>query len=275
MENKKAIEEQVCDWLKKQGYPLEMQVASMLRGNNFCVRQATHYLDVETGKSREVDVLATDADPLGMAEIHFVVECKAGNKPWILFTSADTLYNYNRFFALGILSDGARRVLAEKKFDELEEALCWLGKDGRIGYNITEAFTNRTDNTSHAQNTVVKSCTFLLEDNEGWTPPLIFAFPAIVISAPLFECFLDEDGEVRLSPIDQGWVFFDPRIPEVNGTCIRVISQAGLSAYSSEVCAMKDNLHSVIANDVKRVWQEFIKTSGGKDSEGGHGDRLT
>ena len=54
MEN--DLEKRVADWLKTQGYPLEMRVASALREVGFDVSQSEYYNDPDTQTSREIDV---------------------------------------------------------------------------------------------------------------------------------------------------------------------------------------------------------------------------
>jgi hypothetical protein len=251
------LRDKVVTWLAEQGYPLEMRVAAAFRQTDLCCRQSTHYIDSETGKSREIDVIGTQAEPLGMAVIHFVAECKAATKPWVLFTSPHTLENFNRLFALGILSEEARAALSEKIRD-LPKSLLWFEKDGRIGYNLTEAFSNHADDAYGAANAVVKACLFLLRGNNSiHTPPLIFTFPTIIIGAPLYECFLGDDGQLNVAEIEQGWLFVDTHTPRPLSTCIRVIPLAALTRFATEIRDMKDSLQKLIADDVQRKWREF------------------
>jgi hypothetical protein len=72
----------VKEWLEKQGFLLEMKTAAAFRDAGFEVRQSSHYVDPDTGKSREIDVLARDPDFLGIVDIQFTIECKASKKPW-------------------------------------------------------------------------------------------------------------------------------------------------------------------------------------------------
>ena len=76
-----ALTDEVREWLERSGFPLEMQSAAAFRQAGFEVRQSSHYIDPENGKDRELDVLATDPDYIGVVQIHFVIECKSGKKP--------------------------------------------------------------------------------------------------------------------------------------------------------------------------------------------------
>jgi hypothetical protein len=60
----------VRKWLSEQGFPLEMKVAEAFR-SHFSVRQAQYYTDPESGKLREVDVVASQGRKSGAAYFEF------------------------------------------------------------------------------------------------------------------------------------------------------------------------------------------------------------
>jgi hypothetical protein len=66
-----SITKNVREWLEGEGFPLEMRVAAAFRKTGFDVRQSSFYMDPESGKGREIDVIATDPDYIGLVEIHF------------------------------------------------------------------------------------------------------------------------------------------------------------------------------------------------------------
>ena len=82
MTHKSDLSEKLAKWLSQHGYPLEMRVASIARKQTrFEIRQGWHYIDPERGSSREIDVVCTASEPKGIAEINFIIECKATTKP--------------------------------------------------------------------------------------------------------------------------------------------------------------------------------------------------
>jgi hypothetical protein len=151
-------------------------------------------------------------------------------------------------------------------------------KDGRIGYNLTEAFDKATaarnpratvgpNHAYEAAVSAVKASLFLHESTQGlFKPPLLFAFPSIVVDAPLFECFLGEDGKPEVAEINQGWLFLDAKIPNFFGTCIRVVSASALEQFSSEANETRRCLWRLIADDVQRWWQQFRSGQGARQS---------
>jgi hypothetical protein len=83
--------EQVLKWLNETGFPLEMTAASAFRQAGFEVQQSATYVDLQSEKGREIDVLASDPDLIGFIDLSVVVECKSSTKPWVVLTSNDAL----------------------------------------------------------------------------------------------------------------------------------------------------------------------------------------
>src|SRR2546427_333259 len=108
-----SVIDNLRNWLAQEGYPTEMKAAALLRAAGFEVHQGRHYVDPDTGKSREIDLVCKADDPHGIASVNLVAECKASAKPWVVFTSAHLLRGYNRFATYAILSDVARAALVQ------------------------------------------------------------------------------------------------------------------------------------------------------------------
>jgi len=251
--------DKVREWLEGEGFPLEMRTAAAFRSAGFEVRQSSYYLDPESGKGREIDVVATDPDTLGLVQIHVVIECKSGKTPWILLTSEDALSGYNRLFALGVLSQDALASLADRA-GELMNSFPWLRKSNRNGYALRRAFGGDSDVAYSAAMGVAKACGHLVRppDTE-WRAPFILAFPVIVVDTPLIECTLESNGHLRLEDISQGEFLFDTRLPHYSGCCIRVVTQAHISAFAREAKSAADELRAALKPDEekrKKAWRK-------------------
>jgi hypothetical protein len=217
----------VRERLEKQGFSLEMRTASAFRAAGFEVRQSSHYIDPETGKAREIDVLAIHPDFWGVVNIRFIVECKSSKHPWVLLNSPDTLA-YNRLFAFAAMSQKARHVLAEGVL--LERMLAkfpWFRKDGLTAYSMRQAFSDNDVAYAGAIG-VAKACESFVGEHEGKDDKfkfLDFGFPVIVIDAPLIRCLLAERGEIQLKEVDEGEFLFTAH---ERGVCIRVVTAQSL-----------------------------------------------
>lgn len=248
----------VREWLEGQGFSLEMRAAAAFRAAGFEVRQASHYLDPENSKSREIDVVAIDPDYLGVIGIHFAIECKSSKKPWVLLTSPHTLSGYNRLFAFGVLSEKASDALAEHLPDFID-TVPWLRKDGPAGYSFRHALSERPDIAFSAAVSVAKACEYLVRPtDQQYAAPLGFAFPVIVVDTPLIACSLEDDGGLRLTEIEQGEFLFFARLPRQFGSCIRVVTARALASFALEAKQAADRLRAALKPEKDRVvasWQ--------------------
>lgn len=240
------LKQKVADWLNKNGYPLEMRVASMIRKySDFAIRQGWHYIDVESGDSREIDIVCTAEVSSGVAEINFVIECKSTKKPWVLFTSDDAADSYHELNSFGIFSELARKELSTDYLSETrglsiedKDRIPWFKKDGLLGYSIAQAFEGNKDAPYNASLSTIKAATWLksnsLWQNSAEYRPYAISFPIIVTDVPLFECSLGEDNEPALKEIDHGYLFFKQHVSESYPTCISIVTESYLKLFIKE-----------------------------------------
>lgn len=244
---------QVRDWLEKQGYSLEMRAASAFRAADFeMVRQSSYYIDSETNKAREMDVEVITRSMVGFLDVRFFIECKSGDKPWVLLSSADTLVNYNRLFAFCAMSKLARKFFAESEnLVELIQRFSWLKKEGVIGgYSLRQAFSKDADFGYIAAMNVAKACHNHVTDNKSTLERLNFAFPVIVVDKPLIRCTLDKSGEIELKEVEQGeFLFTGHQI----GTCIRVVTIAHLPAFAKEAKQVVEQLEEEVRSEEDKM----------------------
>ena len=239
----------VREWLETQGFSLEMRTASAFRTAGFQVRQSSYYVDSETGKAREIDVLAIHPDIYGVIDIQFIVECKSSSKPWVLICSPHTLVGYNRLFALAALSRTARHALSDRESLTRLGKLPWYRKEGLIGYSLRQAFSD-VDIAYAAAIGTTKACADFVGKTKGSRESLAFAFPVVVIDGPLIRCFLAENGDVQLEEVEEGEFLFSGH--EL-GACIRVVTAARLSAFALEAKSVADELRAGLKSEEERV----------------------
>jgi hypothetical protein len=258
----------VREWLDTQGFTLEMRTASAFRAAGFQVRQSSLYIDTETGKARDIDVIAIDPDVLGAVNIRFIVECKSSNKPWVLLCSPYTLDGYNRILAYSALSEMARDALIDRvRVSAVSPQACGgffdkfpgSRKDGLIGYSVRQALSN-TDVAYAAAATVAKACDHFVRGDGVWSKSLSFGFPVIVIDGPLIRCSLAENGDVQFEEADQGeFLFFLGDLPHDFGACIRVVTIGGLAAFTLEAKQVANQIRSELKSEENKVVKSWQK----------------
>ena len=198
-----VLTQKVLKWLKKTGFPLEMETAAAFRAAGFEIRQSYSYPDPQSDKGREIDVLAIDPDFIGVIEISFVLECKSSKKPWVVLTSEDALANYNRLFAFAVTSEAARKSLVSR-LPEFGAFKPYISRPSQGGYGFRQAFSENNDPAYTAAIGVIKACAGLARDRqEAKIPSLSFVFPVIVVDSPLFECSLKSDGGLELKEVEE------------------------------------------------------------------------
>ncbi len=226
------LEEKIAEWLRGTGFPLEMDAATAFREAGFEIRQSSVVLDPQENKSREIDVLAEDPDLAGIIEIACVLECKSSKNPWVIFTSEDTLANYSRLFAFGMLSSDALSA-ASKRWNKSAALRQFLARPSQCGYAFRQAFGNDKDPAYVAAMAVLKAChTISQGDAPSNLPHLKFTFPIIVIDSPLFECSKGVDGELSLTQVTHGDFLFSSYVPERTACCIKVLTKAELPRFA-------------------------------------------
>ncbi|MDO8052034.1 hypothetical protein O3301_26540 [Janthinobacterium sp. SUN211] len=253
---KKTVEDSISEWLLKTGFPLEMEAAQAFREAGFEVRQSSVQLDPQEGKAREIDILAEDPDWIGIIEISCVVECKASKNPWVVFTSDAALQNYNRLFAFGITSSEAREAILKNNSYSRGLKDVMQRPSNKAGYAFRQAFADKAIDTAYsAAIASLKACHVITKDRkEREWPSLRFAFPIIVVDAPLFECQMREDGELIMTQVEQSDFLFSSYFPDSVGCCIKVVTKSELK----KVAIYYKNMANSIRAEFKGIEDEVL-----------------
>lgn len=203
------LSKKIGDWLERQGYPFEMYVAQQFQKLGFSVNQSVYYKDEESGKFREIDVIAYTYREINGVwfNITLIIECKASrDKPWIIFKgknmykSYDFIYERYMTYNWRMLFDNLR----DSDDESAQKAIRMFDiKDNPIGYSITQAFTEGQDVTFAALNGVTKSSIyFMKKTNESRRKMCNIYIPIIAIDSMLFSTFLDETGQILVEESD-------------------------------------------------------------------------
>jgi hypothetical protein len=243
-------------WLEKQGFSLEMRAASAFRAAGFEVRQSSYYTDAETGKAREIDVLAIDPDFRGIVNIQFSVECKSSRNPWVLLSSPDAVRGYNRLFAFSAMSRKARDVLAEiARLKRMLAEFPWFRKEGLTGYSLRQGFSEN-DAAYAAALAVAKACDSFVHEHDGRLESIDIGFPIIVVDTPLIRCILGESGEVELEEVVEGELLF---MGHQLGTCIRIVTANHLASFAAEARQVANQLRAELKSEEEAVLESWRK----------------
>lgn len=203
--------------MHKSGFPLEIEVSSVLEKFGWNVQNQSFYLDEEENKPRSIDIFASKVLKVVTSKyfdyfnIYLVIECKKNQKPWLFYTTQSSLKKnlaliYVKGFSdpeLAKNKDNSKELfkLTIDLFSESHYFLPNYNRDGIIPY---EPFTDgKGRQIFTALNQVTKAIKYKLESFEHlYTKipdinPFIVAYPLIIFDGRLLECRLEE-GDFKI-----------------------------------------------------------------------------
>ena len=229
--------------MRSQGYPLEMKVTRLFRAHGFNAIQATYYEDVETGKHRETDIIASVDSQVNhvLVRIEFVIECKSSlDKPWILFTGGRRLSNIARITQRVVSIIGMKTLDQLCRVPEIQK-LALFDLPGRLGYGMTQAFTMGSDVTYSAATSVTKAAVAAAKEADYFTsvhsPVCLIVIPIIVIDAEMVESYLDGDGNLVVDQIDSCSLVWKHNLSGRPHTIIKVLTLGAVDEFAASMAA--------------------------------------
>lgn len=243
----------ISKWLREQGYPLEMEVASKFAAVGFDVKQSDRFVDLEENKFREIDVVASKYDwalrvDCGI-EVSFNVECKSSfDKPWIVFYPNQS----HQIRSLGALSATYKKFLEKYGIDDLFETKVhpFLASEfhqnpflqkREHGYGVVQAFNKdkATDITYQAIQSAIRAsiCRPLyFESRLSANRNVNISFPIVVIGSPLYECKFVDSNNFLLNETPFASIKWQPA-PELQAVTVQIVSVSKvteIASYASE-----------------------------------------
>ena len=249
------LQSKVLQWMQCTGFPLEMEAAAAFREAGFDVRQAVTYSDPQLEKSREIDAVATDPGTLGVVEIHFAIECKASNKPWVVLCSDKGLAGYSRIHVFSLMSQAALRVSHGLLTYPEGESREFMNREDRCGYGFREALASKDSDAAYtAAVSALKGSRSLIRDRIPAKPqPITFAFPVVVVDAPLFECSLGATGEIEVIEVSQSSFLFSTHIPMNVGCLVHVVTRTALHNFAQKAKQIATALRSDLRHEERKA----------------------
>jgi hypothetical protein len=234
------LRQKVADWVKTQGYPLEMQTASALLKRGWHLHHSRTYEDPFTLKEREIDILAFDYHAENETTVpiigNAVIECKWSNRdPWVLFMATT-----RAFTATGYLQSTPMTISAAAIVHDLSDDIISrlpLFSELKEGYQLIQARLNKTAEEAEATNNAHKALLqvttaadyFAQEMSHKADPFSTIYVPVIVLDGALFQCSLDEEGDAKLEEIEMGSVL---QLKAAGGaTCVHVVRRSALDLF--------------------------------------------
>jgi len=283
-ELKKRLQKEIL----RTGYPLEIEIQSILEEQGWAVFPTHFYLDSQTHETRDIDILAfhekttfgKETEPIAFSP-HLIIECKKSvDHALILFSrklNAFTFYDFTgHIFDLPILLRETTKFPIPTKEFNLADLLIdselhykdikkvsthfpLLKPEGKEKSDIYEAVMQLVK----AQSFEVKEAMKRSETIAHPYHPLFFNFLAVVFDGIILEATL-EKGEIELNEVEHGLIrrSFQPDYEYFGGPLqytIDVVKKQYFSSYLSKIeqdifsltKRIKSNI-DVVSNYLKR-----------------------
>lgn len=264
------MEKKIESWLGNSGYPLELHVFSELQKRKYTCGKSEIYVDLESGLHREIDVTASSNVDLASEEYGYdtklIFECKKSDKPLLNLCAQQS--QKSRFYHQALYGDPENALkpdaIAYTRFekntdDESARLMPLFSEEVSIGYSLVPAFGASDKNIYSGLMGLVKASTyyrrlykdFFDEARKDRTLHVqdrnVFEFhlAALVVDAPLFDVYVNDDGEVGISKSDWSLLKlklpwnFDPYDSE-QGYCIHVVTKNIFSEFLDELKALTE-----------------------------------
>jgi hypothetical protein len=231
------------EWLRREGYPFEMRVAQAFRKAGIHITQSDYYIDPETKTPREIDVVAiaqkATKDNL-IFRIIFLIECKSStDKPWLLFCGPQKDMLAPARVAQRIASKMGMRVFHELAGNASLQELPLFSIRAPFGYGLTQAFKkgNEKDVAYAAMCSVGNAAraTAVMWNGHPHEDRIVeLIFPVIAIDGRLFQCNLDDTGDISVTEITWATLLWRNALPPLSNTIIDVQTASSIDSFAGQ-----------------------------------------
>jgi hypothetical protein len=217
----------VENFLKENGYPFEMRVASEFQKRGFGIRQSVYFTDPNLNVVREIDVIALWHELFKKKDftVIFFIECKYAKTPWILFSSLTE--GFSRCYLSNIKGiNWINHLITQPSFENFFE----LQK--KTGYALTVTTKDNDPQKDNAYKAIQTIMAFLKSESQSpkfSDSDFIFFVPIIAIRGKLFETHLNERNEIECNEINEAQLFYNESIsgaiPKIHIVTEEIIEQ--------------------------------------------------
>lgn len=260
--------------IEKTGFITELKIGEQLHSKGWHVSHSESYEDLDTFKSREIDIVATksyDDSNLNLhIEYHFVIEAKKMTKyPWVIFTTPFVFRGWGwRLLHSGWNYTTKKASIFKPKVLSDNNP---LNTKRRFGKAFYEAFKKQnSDENSKIFDAILSVCkaAYYKKINEGAEKPfstdfnpeesveLHFYLPIIALEGRLIEAYL-ENGDIALQ--EESWIPLEYSISsnkfeKSNVTFFpSVVTTDGFEDYIGLVNVWIDSTNKNFSSELKKI----------------------
>jgi hypothetical protein len=254
----RPLDVQVRDWLDKEGYPLELEVARTFRKAGFRAHHSMMFDDEATSAKREIDVVATKqfGQDGRWVRIVVVVECKNNaNKPWVCFSDIEHTLNDNQRIRQRMAGGFGRTLL-----DGVHTSTALFNKGlfeipKQCVSSITTAFRHAPDGKDYAYSSTasVMAASTAIAKRFDKSPIAAIVFPVVIVQGHIFQSHLSEAGTMEVYQVDETvllWQYHATRHPNA---IISIVNRCILDQFVNRCHETAEALFAIDKEHLGRI----------------------
>ena len=276
------IESKILTWLNKEGYPLEMETASIAKDAGFEVSQSDYYIDPEDSGAREIDLVVNNSNYGGgyTKSYNLFIECKSSkkSKPWIVFSNENELLMHTnsiedhvlkmQCYSSLITNDHGDGILSNAFIeDKLANMYPKLGVEPMIGHGITQAFSEGADIPFKAMMSATKAAMSHI-DRFGkplLSIPCVVAVPVVVIDSPLYSVSYDPaKKEFNITNISRAEILWKHLVAGKSRNAVFIVEKSSLKDFFADCKKASDWWLNMSDDELKDVTNNIKASSNQK-----------
>ena len=270
-----TIEKKILSWLEEQGYPLEMEVASIAKEMDFDVSQSDYYIDPESDEGREIDLVVSKDNFAGKfnRSYNLLIECKSSKKqkPWLVFSEdnelvgdADSieehLAKFHRFSSLLATPIAESYLMKLGTQNELDNIYPRLGIEPHLGYGVAQAFNTNSDVAFKAMMSATKASISSIKRFciPGLSEPCAIAIPVIVIDSPLFSVSRNScSNDLKIKRVHCAEILWKHLVASKSRIGVFVVERSHLSGFLSKCKISSDWWLNLDESELDKIRNEI------------------
>jgi hypothetical protein len=221
-----------------------MRVASAFRKVGFRVSQSDYYVDPNTKRSREIDVVASiqKSTERYTARVQFVVECKSSiHKPWVVFASSGLrLADPARVAQRGTSEIGMRALMLLAHRTEIQQLDLFTFEE-TVGYSLIQGFSKDSDTAFAALMGAANAAKAEAIDANRHSKMrhafITFVFPLVAIDGKLFRCTLQKDAELGVEEIPAATLLWRNPVVDPSHTIVQLLTAGIIDKWAERAAA--------------------------------------
>lgn len=254
------LEDKIRDWINKNGYPFEMEVARIFQESGFQTSQSILYKDRISEKYRETDLIAFMTKCINdvWVNLTFVVECKkTTDKPWIIFKNKK-MYSLEGWKYPHFASKNAKKLINEILASDNFQHSSIFPKTVESGYNIAVAFNEKSDMAYQATQSIISTCEFLVNSSNNSDKKFLNIYiPIVAIEGKLYEAFLQTTNDLAINNINHTIMVTTKSFEEHNSNIINIISSDNLEEYISRLYEECEEFYLKYSKEIDTITERY------------------